>query len=329
LRASGQDTRSLAESLSKRSWPSEPDATRASVDSPHRQHTRSSEGLVPWLTHYRRELFNTWLLLLDVVDFKGIADALNSPSHFADHLAPSAVASRHWYKTACAFTKDLDAAKLFVPVGLPGHFSIRGDWFLAVAAGSRSDRLADRALDLLSSRRANWRRLEEGLGLPTRDLGEGYLPTPLRHLKNPLFRDIPYPRVSHVQYSDLRKLGSADSDDAGFHWLWRSRLVGYSSHARIWQKWLAGMASWWHRLSVGFRNEDNWMDGLAKYDDLKKTGRDLTSEELNELYKAELAYERFNPFCEGLRGVLERATPRSSGASEHRIVTPQVRRPRA
>src|SRR5205085_11463416 len=66
-----------------------------------------------------------------------------------------------------------------VPVGLPGHFSVRGDWFLAVAGGSRSGRLAERALDLLNSRRANYTRLKQGLGLPTRHLFSAELRTSL------------------------------------------------------------------------------------------------------------------------------------------------------
>lgn len=41
---------------------------------------------------------------------------------------------------------------------------MRGDWYLAVEGGSRSDRLADAALDILNSQRANIARFQYGLG---------------------------------------------------------------------------------------------------------------------------------------------------------------------
>ncbi len=82
----------------------------------------------------------------------------------------TAVASRHWYQTACDFQDRAPVGESLVALRLPGHFSVRGDWFLAVARNSRSMRLADRALDLLSTRRANVDRLQLGLGLPTRKI---------------------------------------------------------------------------------------------------------------------------------------------------------------
>jgi hypothetical protein len=80
---------------------------------------------------------------------------------------PNVFCARHWYSTACD-PRYNDGTR--VPMRLPGNYSSRGDWFLSVAKGSRSPRLAEHAIDLLCSRRSNLARLLEGIGLPTREL---------------------------------------------------------------------------------------------------------------------------------------------------------------
>ena len=60
---------------------------------------------------------------------------------------------------------EIAAKEPLVAVRLPGHFSVRGDWFLAVAGGSRSIRQAERALDLLNSRLGKRNSLADGSGL--------------------------------------------------------------------------------------------------------------------------------------------------------------------
>jgi hypothetical protein len=52
------------------------------------------------------------------------------------------------------------------PLRVPGKFCIRGDWYLAVAKGSRSMRLAESAMAKLLSESMNRKRLREGIGLP-------------------------------------------------------------------------------------------------------------------------------------------------------------------
>ena len=113
----------------------------------------------------------------------GCRDVLRSSQPLPTRARPSTAnwraSARHWYKTACLVCEadekqyGNDAVVTRVPMRLPGHFSVRGDWYLAVAQGSRSNRLADLALDMLTSRKANRTRLHGGLGLPTRDLAEG------------------------------------------------------------------------------------------------------------------------------------------------------------
>jgi len=134
---------------------------------------------------------------------------------------------------------------------LPGHFAVRGDWSLAVSGGSRSVRQAERALDLLSSRRANVTRLQMGVGLPTRvpklAAGHGALFTKL--ISNQRGQD-------HLDYDTFLKI-SAD-DKRKFFWLWRSSLEGYAQCNRIWHRWLNRTLLWWHRKLL--RHGSGWIN---------------------------------------------------------------------
>lgn len=104
--------------------------------------------------------------MLDFSSFEHPGD----PFDFRADRTPvrEAIAARHWYKTACMAASNGEktghSSELMVAVRLPGHYSARGDWFLAAAKGSRSARLAERAIDVLSSRRANILRLQRGVG---------------------------------------------------------------------------------------------------------------------------------------------------------------------
>ncbi|HEV2800588.1 MAG TPA: ATPase domain-containing protein [Pyrinomonadaceae bacterium] len=236
-------------------------------------------GLIRWLEVYKLEFFKAWLLLLEVMDFHALAEVVKGGTF--SNLKPdaTALAVRHWYKTACEATHNFSYDDPVVPVSLPGHFSIRGDWFLAVAGGSRSGRLADRALDLLSSRRANYTRLKRGLGLPTRNLHD-----PLLGLSDPELRTSlltldagaedadgsaeegksPAHRISTVKYSNLLRIGQDEGRD--FYWLWRSGLPDYDRHTKIWQDWLGQMILWWDRMRYVEKN--NWVNGFERYDDI-------------------------------------------------------------
>jgi len=181
----------------------------------------------------------------------------------------------------------------WLPVRLPGHFSVRADWFLAVAGGSRSNRLADHALDLLSSQRSNVTRLQQGVGLPTRDLFFK------RHMK-PTKRDLVSfqlrtrlvsadrndKSLTNILYDDLRKIGACGEED--FHWLWRSRISAYNRQSRIWHKWLSRCVFWWY--SWRQRYGSNWTQGFKVYDlvkeaefNKKRSERMKNGKELNDL----------------------------------------------
>jgi len=164
-----------------------------------------------------------------------------------------------------------------VPAGLPGHFSVRGDWFLAAAGGSRSERLADQALDFLNTRRANYDRLRCGLGLPVRRIVTDQLRTGIMTLD---YGDKDRRRVSSVHYENLIRLGgpveglTSPSDPAAresfepkdFHWFWRSRLHQFARHTRIWHDWLWQTSVWWNRMREV--DKDSWVNGFERYDQM-------------------------------------------------------------
>ncbi len=86
-----------------------------------------------------------------------------------DNEGKEAVASREWYSTSAAIIRQHKLHQ-FCVLRLPGQFATRGDWFLAMAKGSRSELLGHRAMDMLSSRRMCMLRLHDGLGLPPREI---------------------------------------------------------------------------------------------------------------------------------------------------------------
>jgi KaiC/GvpD/RAD55 family RecA-like ATPase len=293
-----------APSLSQRRWDSKRD-----------------EGLIKWLEKskdgYRLELFKTWLLLVEVLDLSHLAESPQADRK--RETGPScAVAVRHWYKTACQASQDFSPNDPAVPVGLPGHFSVRGDWFLAVAGGSRSERLADRALDLLSSRRANLTRLEQGLGLPTRDV---IAETQERKLRTGLFKVSPDGRKKRSVYGDLLDIGPVlidgnQPDDRDFFWLWRSGLSYYYRHARVWQKWLDDMIRWWYLVRLGFA--DDWMSGFEWYDAIDERDEKALQDDSGKNIRA---WEKFNEICDSLLAALKQAVPPEEGETVARSPT--------
>lgn len=209
------------------------------------------------------ELYKTWLLLIEALDLESLQ---NDPRKFVFKAGRSAqglaVAARHWYKTATVPPADdcPDPGPLTF-CRLPGHFTVRGDWFLAVATGSRSDRLANRAIDLLCSPRANARRMRWGIGLPARRLCKSS--ADLENLYTELRR---YPRGKGESLSLKAALGLGPSEgERAFSWLWRSALANYNRQNAIWQGWLYKMV----RISQQLReSETNWVSGFELYDEI-------------------------------------------------------------
>ncbi|MCX6594271.1 MAG: hypothetical protein NTZ56_22380 [Acidobacteria bacterium] len=279
-----QTLRELVQSVSTKSWG--PDRSR---------------GLSYAVKHYSFHLYRAWLLLAETLQMDMLVDPaepFQSRSRMDDARA---VASRHWYKTACAREGGLGDA---VAVGLPGRFSVRGDWYLAVANNSRSMRLGDRACDLLSSQRANFDRLQLGLGLPTRDIGQS---TALSHQIRTALRAATFRGpVGNVIYGDLVALGATNKGDHQdeFFWLWRSQLNDYDRDARVWNKWLIRTAIAWHQLRT-FRPKYPWVGGFTIYDTLDH-----------------YAIEPSNPFCQALSWDPENAPETRSQMSTWKAAYP-------
>ena len=246
----------------------------------------TDEGLVQWVEQYPIELFMAWLLLAETLQVPSFRRKLPEEEHANGSAVPDefsfvqrpmlqrAIAARHWYVSASEepFQRTEDPAEHFVVAGLPGRYSVRGDWFLAAAAGSQSRRLAGRATDLLSSRRANIERLQLGLGLPVRDdiaksdttrqssegLRTGLITTTDRGQRN-------------VLYSEFKSLGAMTSGGAPvFYWLWRSKLRDYDLHARVWRKWQLRVLN--NLDDIRIQEGRNW-NGFDIYQEFNKTFR--------------------------------------------------------
>jgi KaiC/GvpD/RAD55 family RecA-like ATPase len=219
-------------------------------------------------------LYKTWLLLQEMVDFKRArGDGAHSSVMPKRVASEPAVASRHWYKTACTYAEEVvkwDEGGLF-PMRLPGHFSSRGDWFLASSRGSRSKLLAQHAIDLLSSRRANMERLELGLGLPVRDIicdeECGNLLTALR------CQESIDGESKHLLYGEIAALRARSYKedipgvDSGFFWLWRSSIKDYDRQGRVLMKWLKRLFQW--TASYQVKHQRGWEEGFKGYDYLQ------------------------------------------------------------
>jgi KaiC/GvpD/RAD55 family RecA-like ATPase len=203
------------------------------------------QSLLEWLELYNTQLRSALDLLMGVLETKEFE---HKDLNFRVRPAVrDAVASRHWYSTATAppnvgpggagATENAETTEVYVPLALPGRFCVRGDWFLAVARGSRSPRLGERTMDILCSRRANIVRLQLGLGLPVRDAD----PTDSdehRELWTPLVRLRDAAGPERMLFKDLQKIGAAPGQR---FWLWRSLIKNYDLHARVWQRWLCGV----------------------------------------------------------------------------------------
>jgi hypothetical protein len=299
----------------QRTWRMPQESRTQSVRPPGRtaeEDATERDGLIDWLEEYDKELFRTWLLLVEVLNISQLAELARKGGLSGKLADTSAVAARYWYKTASQAADSFCPDDPLVPVGLPGHFSVRGDWFLAVSGGSRSPRLGDRALDLLSSRRSNFTRLKEGMGLPTRDIedesidpNDDYLPTRVVTVGK---RHSPH----RVTYPDLCLLGARnDRGPSNFNWFWRSRLGHYARHARVWQDWLNETILWWdlmRKASVDLMLKTTveadpsklWVNGFDRYDRLDNNPREWETLQV---------WRDFRAHVKSLRTRLLNATP--------------------
>lgn len=225
-------------------------------------------SLLKWVKDYRFELYLTFLLLSEVLEAGKVREPLDPFEFQVRGAASKAVASRHWYSSACEFFSDHPGAA-FEVARLPGSYTCRGDWFLGVARGSRSRRLGERAIDLLSSRRANAFRLSHGIGLPTRKL----------HAADPLSSytrtAIPWSTESGVDlmfYEEFVKRSGLGTD-SGLRYLWRSNLLGYHRHARVLTKWIGTTLGWFGQTKE--KRSGDWDNGFKLYDRFRLFSEDF------------------------------------------------------
>lgn len=239
-------------------------------------------------TGFAFELYLALLLLFDALDIGRLIDGTPDSATVTREADLTAVAARHWYKTASIEMEKFNEEDAIVPMGLPGGASVRGDWFLAIATGSRSLRLGERAIDLLSSRRSNLLRLRTGVGLPTRS--DIVPPHALDGLDTALFtldevewkldsgapatedgeaNETDHYRAARrrtVSYGRLRGMGEAE----GRRWLWRSNFSHYDRQARVFESWISRLFRYWQQVRQ--ERGDNWKDSFSVYDDLTSAG---------------------------------------------------------
>lgn len=257
--------------------------TFALVEPNHDAHPGS--GLINWLEdpHYQYALYKTWLLLIDALRLDELIDRQHVPVLKPREADGTAAATRHWYKTACGNQLCKVTNEYSLPVRLAGHFSTRGDWFLGMAGGSRSERLGRRALDLLSSRRANFRRLELGIGLPTRDVSSEER---FKQLPTALLKRDHHGWVSAVTYGEF--IGTKYKPRPDFRWLWRSQLKDYYRHSRLLHKWIGQVVAMWEDLRN--RLQRQWRAGFDVYDEVAGLSVGEAQTHLNPL-------ESWHEFC--------------------------------
>lgn len=246
--------------------------------------------LTQLIEHYGKELYRVFLLLGEVMDSSELRQA--DASVRSRSVCTNAVAARHWYSTATTLESGSNTVD-WIPVCLPGHFSARGDWYLALAKGSRSERVGWHAIDLLTSMRENVYRLQAGLGLPTRD----YLPHAEKDGLSKQFStalklwDLEANRYSEMNYGDLtRRLGANSFGEptgfpTDFHWLFRSTIRRYSSQSRVWAKWLARVLTRWNTWRI---NDSPVKSGFEMYRQLSR--REDPTTESWQTFKDECEY---------------------------------------
>lgn len=273
-------------------WASEINQPKVFAES---RESKVKSGLLELLKDHEEALYKTLLLLGEVIAPEHLTlEGLEFQPRPPDQAA---VAARHWYSSASQASTAWDPLDARVAVRLPGRYSVRGDWFVAVASGSRSTRLGFQAIDLLCSRRANITRLQLGLGLPVRDVLES--DGRMLELWTALYTLDKRGHRRHLRYGELLDLGGpigafADGhrryspvERGEFHWLWRSTLRDYHRHARLWGRWLRhALAHWPLWRAQDPRKYENGFHVYDHFQDVKSRLGSVTE------FKTECAYLR-------------------------------------
>lgn len=277
-----------------------------------------ASGRLPELARHSLDFFKALLLIGEAMSPASFVKPKNPHEMEPRPVSSEAIAARHWYGTACEFFENCPTADRFVPVRLPGHFSVRGDWFLAVAKGSHSSLLADRALDLLSSRRGNFDRLRLGLGLPVREVDPNTGLNPRTRLTGKFENG----RKDWIRYRDLKNLGADGPPADDFYWLWRSSLGDYDAQDRVFQQGIVVLINWWNNLKssrgTDWKTGFHLYDAIDKYQAVTEETLDVKNDRRRRIFDESFAVNslwEFPELCDELIQALKRATPRRSKAN--------------
>jgi hypothetical protein len=290
----------------------------------------SSKGtqfsLIDLVKAYRVELYMTWMLLIESIDLQSFINRDNRFAFTAESPAAAGITVRHWYKTACEAKSISHSEGPAMPARLPGFFSTRGDWGLALAAGSRSNLLGTRGLDFLNSRRAHIARLQQGIGLPARDIGhpEGLdmFRTRLSYINEHAPSGHASSRRATLGLSGLIELGADETvkefrekrgaeavfsdvpNESGesFYWLRRSLIEHYGRNSKIWQRWLLRVMLAMEGIATS--EAPKWQSGFEVYDILAKARRSQRGA-IPDAVEALRTYQRFNRLVDCLIKELE------------------------
>jgi KaiC/GvpD/RAD55 family RecA-like ATPase len=242
---------------------------------------RSSRSLESLLDTYDLDLYRAWLML---------GEAFTAPQFGSDGFdferRPfhcNASSSRHWYATACPAQEEGIPDDFLSVSRLPGRYTTRGDWFLAIPRRSRAPRLGLRAIDLLSSRRANVIRLQQGIGLPVRRfIEDAHLPkvwTRLLHAGS---------SAKNMTYDELLELGASRQAGADpFHWLWRNTILNYDRNSRVFLKMNARMVYLWGKEFRAKITQDS-RNGFEAYDKTRAPGYDKAQDPIFHQFREEM-----------------------------------------
>ncbi len=228
--------------------------------------TLCEKGTIPvGVTNPLDALLNAALLIVTHVDIDSYADHDSQTMDRHPDNPEIAMASRVWYKTCPDYYGTFNSNDPIAFRALPGNFSTRGDYFLAIAAGSQSQRLGYRALDLMSSISSNVERTKTGVGLESRRIHKNAsIETCLwtdESKPNGFTRPVPRRLMS----KEVVEFGRESEPD--FHWLWRSCIPHYEPHQHLFQKFIYKIMVMLNGYRSRYRSE--WIRGVVLVDALR------------------------------------------------------------
>lgn len=234
-----------------------------------------------------------------------------------------AVAGRYWYTTGSFMLGSVreDGRRLFdpndplLPLSLPGCFSTRGDWHLAVLSSSRSRYLGELAIRELSRVKAAMVRMQTGVGLPFVKFHEPADADVLAKVRTAL----PSPlggRMATFDYEYVRSIApqvegqASEVFDPHCHAIFRSMIAGYSGERAIFQKALCRMLVSFSEYKL--RREATWTD---TYELHSRISRESVPKALGVCFDIELRnFETWNYFASYLKILKPLLSSASSGS---------------